>query len=66
MDGYDLARAIRRSEEQTGNAAVPIIAITANALEGEAEKCYASGMNGYLTKPFSLDQLRRAINDTKA
>jgi len=37
-----------------------------NALEGEAEKCYASGMNGYLTKPFSLDQLRRAINDTKA
>lgn len=65
MDGYDLARAIRRDEKRTGNTPVPIIAITANALEGEAEKCYASGMNGYLTKPFSLDQLRSAVAETK-
>jgi CheY-like chemotaxis protein/HPt (histidine-containing phosphotransfer) domain-containing protein len=62
MDGLDLARAIRREE-----AALPdgrrtaIIAVTANALKGEDERCYAAGMDGFLPKPLALEQLSRAL-----
>ena len=62
MDGFELTRQIR-AEEATGPAGrhTPIVALTANALKGEAEKCLAAGMDGYLTKPLTLDRLREAV-----
>lgn len=57
MDGYDLARAIRRIENAQGRGRVPVIACTANALFGEAEACLAAGMDDYLSKPIGLAEL---------
>ena len=56
MDGYELALLIR-ADEPLGTH-LPIIALTANALHGEAERASATGMDGYLTKPVPLATLR--------
>ncbi len=62
MDGFELTREIRAEEALTGNGRrTPIVALTANALKGEADKCLAAGMDGYLTKPLTLDRLREAV-----
>ena len=58
MDGYDLARAIRADP---AGARVPIVAVTANALKDEAERCRQAGMDAYLTKPVSLVQLGETL-----
>lgn len=55
MDGYELARALRR--EEVPGQRLPIIALTANALGGEADRCRMAGMDDYLSKPVQLDQL---------
>jgi CheY-like chemotaxis protein/HPt (histidine-containing phosphotransfer) domain-containing protein len=55
MDGYDLALGIRARE--AGQSRLPIVALTANALAGEAERCRAVGMDDYLSKPATLAQL---------
>ena len=57
MDGYQLAEAIRQEEAKHGRGWTPILALTANALKGEAERCQAAGMDGYLGKPVALSQL---------
>jgi two-component system sensor histidine kinase/response regulator len=59
MDGYELAAAIRADEEAGSH--LPIVALTANALTGEAEHCYAAGMDGYLCKPLPLAELKAAL-----
>jgi len=59
MDGYELTAAIR-SMESAGER-FPIIAITANALQGEAEKCLEAGMDDYLPKPLEMDKLKRML-----
>ena len=54
MDGYEITEAIR--EYETANAIekpVPIIAITANTLDNDRERCFKVGMNEYLSKPFT-------------
>ena len=51
MDGYTCTRAIRAGVAGRRFKDVPIIALTANAMKGDAEKCLASGMNSYLSKP---------------
>ena len=51
VDGFEMATMIRRREAETGLARTPIIAITANALTGDADKCFAVGMDGYISKP---------------
>ena len=62
MDGYDLAREIRRLEAAAGTAKpIPIIACTANAMESDARACLAAGMNDYIAKPVTLDDLRKAL-----
>jgi PAS domain S-box-containing protein len=57
MDGYELARSIRRIEQDEGRKRVPIIACTANALQGEAEMCMTAGMDDILVKPVELSKL---------
>ena len=62
MDGYDLARSIRLAEGGNGGERIPIIACTANVLEGEAEACLAAGMDSYLPKPVELSFLLRMLD----
>src|SRR5258706_6711529 len=57
MDGYDLTRAIRVIEEAGDGRRIPIIACKANALQGEAEICFAAGMDDYVPKPVEMREL---------
>ena len=57
MDGYQLARAIREEEGARGSARTPIVALTASALKGEAERCLAAGMDDYMAKPVGLQTM---------
>jgi signal transduction histidine kinase/CHASE3 domain sensor protein/ActR/RegA family two-component response regulator/HPt (histidine-containing phosphotransfer) domain-containing protein len=57
MNGYELARAIRKLEAANGGHRVPIIACTANAMSSEAARCAAAGMDGCLIKPVDLLEL---------
>ena len=59
MDGYQLAVAIRAEEQAPTRT--PIVALSANALRDEAERCKAAGIDDYLSKPLLLAQLRSAI-----
>jgi two-component system sensor histidine kinase/response regulator len=57
MDGFTAAGEIRRREQTSGAARVPIIALTANAMQGERERCLGAGMDDFLSKPFTQQQL---------
>jgi CheY-like chemotaxis protein len=58
MNGFDATAAIRRWEAtMPDRRRTPIIALTANAMEGDRDRCLAAGMDDYLTKPFSANQL---------
>ena len=60
MDGFELTEEIRKRERNTGNR-LPIIAITANALQGEAGRCFAAGMDDFLAKPVELSKLSETL-----
>lgn len=57
LDGYEATRRIRLIERETDSKPVRIVAISANVLAGEREKCIGSGMDSYLSKPFRIEQL---------
>jgi two-component system sensor histidine kinase EvgS len=57
MDGFELAHAIRRHEGQAGLPRVPIVAITANVTDEEAERCTTAGMDDFLGKPAPMPML---------
>lgn len=59
MNGYDASRIIRAMP--VPNCHVPIIAMTASALEDEIYRCYDAGMNDFITKPFDTDTLFRKM-----
>ena len=65
LNGYKTAEKIRGNLDGTFSE-IPIIAITANILSGEKEKCIAAGMNDYLSKPFSTEELIQKISDLLA
>ena len=62
LDGYQTTGQIRALEAQTGSRRnIPIIAMTANAIEGDPERCRAAGMDDYLTKPLRMAALAAAL-----
>jgi signal transduction histidine kinase/DNA-binding response OmpR family regulator len=61
MDGFEATRLIREEEEDSGTH-MPIIALTAHAMEGDKERCLACGMDGYVTKPIKLGELFSMID----
>ncbi|MEO6260555.1 MAG: PAS domain S-box protein [Thermoanaerobaculia bacterium] len=60
IDGYDVAQAIRGIE--SGERRMPIVAMTAHAMEGERERCIAAGMDDYLAKPVSTSRLAETMS----
>ncbi|MBT7953074.1 MAG: PAS domain S-box protein [Gammaproteobacteria bacterium] len=61
MDGFELTNAIRQDEEGSDTHGT-IIAITANALQGEAERCLETGMDDYMSKPIDMKELRGKLH----
>jgi signal transduction histidine kinase/DNA-binding NarL/FixJ family response regulator len=61
LDGFQAAREIRRIESLSKTDPVRIIAVTANAMAGDMEKCIAAGMDDYLRKPYKGEQLNAAL-----
>ena len=61
MDGLEATRLIRKLEQETGKKRLPIIAMTANAMQGDRETCVAAGMDDYLSKPIRADELYALI-----
>jgi signal transduction histidine kinase/CheY-like chemotaxis protein/HPt (histidine-containing phosphotransfer) domain-containing protein len=61
MDGYEATRIQRARELESGRRRVPIIALTAHAMTGDRRTAFAAGMDDYLSKPFTQQQLRRAL-----
>jgi PAS domain S-box-containing protein len=61
LDGYEATARIRSEESAVLNHAVPIIAMTANAMQGDKQKCLDAGMNDYIAKPISSEALAKAL-----
>ncbi len=61
VDGLEATRCIRKNEALTGRR-VPIVALTAHAMKGDRDKCLAVGMDDYISKPISFDELQRVLN----
>jgi len=65
MDGFEATAAIR-TQEPTTLQRVPIIALTAHAMEGDRQRCLDAGMDGYVAKPIKADELFEAIDRVMA
>ena len=65
MSGYDATREIRRLEADSGQH-IPIIAMTAHAMQGDRERCLQAGADGYLAKPFTLPDLIEVVEQASA
>ncbi len=61
MDGFEATRVIREQEGEKRLSRKPIVALTANAMQGDRERCVAAGMDDYLAKPFKAEALRAIL-----
>jgi CheY-like chemotaxis protein len=61
FDGIAVTEKIREVEAQAGARNVPILALTANVMPGDRERCMAAGMDGYLSKPIQKDELAAKV-----
>ena len=61
MDGFQATKTIRMGETQTGGR-VPIIAMTAHAMDGDRERCISAGMDDYISKPVDAKKLQKVLN----
>lgn len=61
MDGFEATKVIRKFEKEEERPPVPIIALTADAMVGDREKCLGVGMNDYINKPFKQSQIARVL-----
>jgi two-component system sensor histidine kinase/response regulator len=63
MDGFKATVAIRRREAENGGDRTPIIGLSGRAMDGDREAALAKGMDGYLTKPFTVPELKTALEE---
>ncbi len=61
MDGYEATIALREREASTDGQHLPVVALTASAFKGDRDRCLAVGMDAFVTKPFSLEDLQRTL-----
>ena len=61
MDGYEATHCIRDPQSKVLDKTIPIIAMTANAMQGDKEKCLAVGMNDFISKPVSQNNLKKIL-----
>ena len=61
LDGFEATRQFRTKEEVTGGPRMPVIAMTANVMEGDRERCLEAGMDDYLGKPVKLEELESIL-----
>ena len=61
LDGLEATKRIRDIEKANQRAHIPIVALTANAMRGDQDKCFAAGMDAYLTKPIDKNRLRQEL-----
>jgi PAS domain S-box-containing protein len=61
MDGYTTTRVIRKM--QTAQSRIPIIALTADAMKGDKERCLDAGMNNYISKPFKIEEIEAVLKE---
>jgi CheY-like chemotaxis protein/HPt (histidine-containing phosphotransfer) domain-containing protein len=61
MDGFEATAAIRAAEQLGAGLRIPIIAMTANAMQGDRERCITAGMDDYVSKPIAPDQLNKVL-----
>jgi signal transduction histidine kinase/CheY-like chemotaxis protein len=65
MDGLEATRQLRSGASGVRNPAIPVIALTANAMDGDREQCLVAGMDDFLSKPVKLEALRQAIESRR-
>ncbi len=65
MDGLEATVKIREFEESVNKEKTPIIAITANTMDNDREKCISYGMNEFMAKPFDIDKLLKIFEELK-
>jgi signal transduction histidine kinase/CheY-like chemotaxis protein len=62
LDGFEATRTLRRQEAETGCRHTPVIALTANAMSGDSQRCLEAGMDDYVAKPYGRDKLLATLS----